>query len=156
MAQEEAKEKNEIILEFQHKEVESKTTLEVMLPSDSQIHFYALHYPILGVEVNITKQALFSFSISKIRDKALYEMISLSASHTSFGRSWLINYVINYKGHDQGQALSFASLPPPPKYNPRKVYEKILFMSKIRLRESLVRASHYFSYSRVSQIHVRK
>jgi len=100
MAQEEAKEKNEIILEFQHKEVESKTTLEVMLPSDSQIHFYALHYPILGVEVNIKKQALFSFSMSKIRDEALYGMFSLSVYHTLFGGSWLFDCGVNYKGHD--------------------------------------------------------
>jgi len=71
MAQEEAKEDIEIFLEIQEKEVESKTTLEVMLANEPQIHSCVLHYPILGVEANITKQALFSFSMSKIKDEAL-------------------------------------------------------------------------------------
>ena len=104
MAQEEAKEENEICLEIQEKDIESKTTLEVIPPNDPQIHSSSLHCPNLGVEVNSTKQALFSFSMSKIRDKALYRMFSLSACHTLFVGSWLIDYGVNYKGHNQGQA----------------------------------------------------
>jgi len=55
MAQEEAKEEYEIFLEIQEKEVESKTTLKVLLPNDPQIYYCALHCPNLGVAVNITK-----------------------------------------------------------------------------------------------------
>ena len=66
MVQEEAKEENEIFLEIQEKEVESKTTLKFMPPNGSQIHSCALHCPHLGVKVKITKQALFSFSKSKL------------------------------------------------------------------------------------------
>jgi len=61
MAQQEPKEENEIFLEIHEKEVESKTALEVMISNDPQIHYCALRCPNLGVEVNITKQALFSF-----------------------------------------------------------------------------------------------
>jgi len=74
-------------LEIKEKVVESKTTLEVMLPTDSQTHSCALHFPNLGVKVNIINQALFSLSMSNIRDEALYEMFSLSACHTLFGGS---------------------------------------------------------------------
>jgi len=59
MVQEKAKEENE-------KEIELKSTLEVVLPSASQIRSGALHYPNLGVKVNITKQTLFSFLMSKL------------------------------------------------------------------------------------------
>jgi len=78
-----------------------------VLPSVSQIYSCILHCPNLGVEINITKQALFSFSMSKIRDNALYGMFSLSACHILFGGSWLIDYVVNCNGHDQGQTLTF-------------------------------------------------
>ena len=104
MAQEKAKEENEIFWEIQEKEVKSKTTLP---PSVSQIYSCALHYPNLEVEVNINKQALFSFSMSKIREETLYGMFSLSVCHTLFDGSWLIDY--GYKGYDQGQALTFTS-----------------------------------------------
>ena len=84
MAQEEDKEENE-------KKVESKSTLMVMLGRVSQIHSCVLHSPKLGVELNITKQALFSFSMSEIRDKALHGMFCLSACHTLLGGSWMFD-----------------------------------------------------------------
>jgi len=56
-----------------------------MLTNDSQIHSYAIHCPHLGAE--LTEQALLSFSMSNIKDEALYEMFSLSACHTLFGGS---------------------------------------------------------------------
>jgi len=76
-----------------------------MLPYDLQIHSCALHWPNLGVEINITRQTLFSFSVSKTRDEVLYEMFSLRARYTLFGGSWLIDYGVNCKGHEQVQAL---------------------------------------------------
>jgi len=113
-------EEHEIFWGIHEKEVESKTTLEVILLNDPQIDSCALHCPNLGVKVNITKQASLSFSMSKIRDDALYEMFSLSAYYTLFGGSWLIDYGLNYKRHDQGQALTLISLAPPHKYNPSR------------------------------------
>ena len=71
-----------------------------MLPNVPQIHACALHCPNLVVEVNITKQALLSFSMSKIRDEPLYWSFYLSACHALFSRSWLIDYGLNYKGYD--------------------------------------------------------
>ena len=121
MAQEEAKEEDENFLEIQEKELESKFTLDIVPPSVSQIHSCTLHSRNLEVEVNITKQALFSFLMSKIRVEALYGMFSLSACHTLFGGSWLFDYGVSCKGHDQGQALTFALLPPPHKCDPRDV-----------------------------------
>jgi len=44
------------------KDVELKTTLEVMLPNNPQIHYCALHCPNLGIEGNITKQVYFHSS----------------------------------------------------------------------------------------------
>jgi len=78
-------------LEIQEEGTESNTTLEVMLSNDSHN---------LGPEVNITKQVLFSLSMSKIRGEALYRMFSLSDCHTLFGGLWLIDYGVNCKGHD--------------------------------------------------------
>ena len=72
---------------IQEKKVESKTTFEVMPSKDPQIHSCTLHCLNLGVEVKTTKQALFSFLISKIRDEALYDIFSLIACHTLFGGS---------------------------------------------------------------------
>jgi len=146
MVQEETKKEKEIFLEIQEKGVESKTTLKVMIPNASQIHSWS---PLsqLGVAVSITKQALFSFSMTKIRDEALYRMFSLSAYQTLFGGSQLIDYDVNCKGHDQGQVLTFASLPPPHKYNPREGCKKILLMSETWVKGPLVRASHYLRYS---------
>ena len=93
MLQEETKEENE-------KEVESKSTLEVELCIISQAHSYALLCPNMGAEVNITKRALFLFSISKIRDEALCGKFSFSACHTLFGRAWLVGYSVNCKGYN--------------------------------------------------------
>jgi len=104
-----------------------------MLPNDPQIHSCALHCPNVGVEVNITNKALFSFSMSKIGDEALYEICFLSACHTLFGGSSLFHYGVDCKGHDQGQALTFASLLLPYEYNLREGCEKILFMSETRV-----------------------
>jgi len=76
VVQEDAKDANELISTLKEKKVEIKSTLGVLLPIVYQIHSYALYYPNLEIEVNITKQALFSFSISKTRDDALYGMFS--------------------------------------------------------------------------------
>jgi len=57
---------NEPILDLKETEIESKSSLEVVLPIVSQIHFYALHCPISGVEGNTTKQVLFPFPMSKL------------------------------------------------------------------------------------------
>jgi len=65
VVQEEAKEENE-------KEVESKFALKVVLPNISQIHSCALHCRILGVEVNITKKALFFHSQRAKLERRLY------------------------------------------------------------------------------------
>jgi len=110
MVQEETNEENE-------KEVESKFTLEVVLPNVSQIYTRTLYCPNLGIKVKIIKEALFSFSMSKIRNEGLYGMFVLSACHTMFGGSRLFDHGASCKGHDsnnnQRQALTFTSLPPP-------------------------------------------
>jgi len=74
-------------------------------------------------------------------------MFSFSACHTLLGESWLFDYGVNCDGHDQGQALPFASLPPPVltfaslsaphKYNPRKQCEKILFMCETGVERTI-------------------
>jgi len=48
-------------------------------------HSCSFHCPNLEFKVNITKQTLFSFSMSKIRYEALYGIFSLSACYTLFG-----------------------------------------------------------------------
>ena len=58
-----------------------------------------------------------------------------------FCTSWLLDYGVNCKGHDsykhQGQALTSASISPPHKCNLRESYEKILFMSEIRVKRTI-------------------
>jgi len=65
MVLEEMKEENEIILDLEEKKAKSKPTLEVVLSILSKTHLYAFHCLNLGIKVNITKQALVSFSVSK-------------------------------------------------------------------------------------------
>ena len=64
---------NETILDLEENKIESKHTLEVLLPIVSQTHPYAL-----WIEVYITKQALFSFLMSKFGDEGLYRMFPLT------------------------------------------------------------------------------
>jgi len=61
MVQEEAKQENDILLDPEEKEVESKPNLKVILLIIPQSHSCALHYPNLGIEVNITEEALLYF-----------------------------------------------------------------------------------------------
>ena len=130
MGQEETKEENE-------KKIESRSTLEVELPIISQGNSYALHCPNLGIEINITKQTLFPFSISKIRNKALYGMFSLNAYDTLFGGSWLLDHGVNYKERflqkSRGSINLCFFLLPPRKYNLREGREKSLFISVMPL-----------------------
>jgi len=95
MVQEEAKEENEITLDLDEKAVKSKPTLEFILPIVPQSHFYPLHYTNFEIDVNITKQALFSFSLSKFRNEALYEMFPLSASLVLLVGSWMFDYYMS-------------------------------------------------------------
>ena len=100
--------------------------------------------PFWGVEGNTAKQALFPFSMSKIRDAVLYGMFSLSAYHILFGVSWLIDSTVNGKGHDKGQTLTFTSLPLTHKYNPREGCEKILLMSKTWVERTISKSKKLF------------
>ena len=117
MIHKETKQENEILLVLEKKEVESMPNLEIMLPVVSQSHSYALHYPNLGIEMNNTKEALFSFSMSRLRNEVLYGVLPLSACQILLGGLWLFHCYVSYNGHDsykyQGQALAISSLPPP-------------------------------------------
>ena len=94
--------------------------------------------------------------MSKIGDEALYGMFALSACHTLFGVSWLIDCAVNHKGHDQGQALTCASLPPLHKYNPKEGCEKILFISKTRVEKIISKNMALFTLLLFEQIQVGK
>ena len=99
-----------MILDLKGKEVESKPTLEVMLAIISQPHFsYTLHWLDLEIKANITKKALFSFSMRKFKAEAF--LVGL----------WLFDYYVTCDGHDsykyQRQPLAFVSLPQPHEYN---------------------------------------
>jgi len=85
--QEEAKEEHEILLDFEEKEVKSKSNLEVILPFVPQSHSYPLHFPNLRIEVNITKEAPFSFSMSKLRNEVIYDVFPIDAWYLFLGRS---------------------------------------------------------------------
>jgi len=74
--------------------------LEVILPIASHSHSYPLHCPSLGIKVNNTKQALFSFSMSKFRNELLHEILPLSACQTSPSGLWLFDCCGSYNGHD--------------------------------------------------------
>jgi len=86
MVQEGAKEENEIILNLEENKVESKVNLEVVLPIASNTNSYAPHYPNLGIEVHITKEALLSFSMSKLRNDVIYDVFPVDAYYLFFGR----------------------------------------------------------------------
>ena len=72
-------------------------------------------------------------------------MFSSNACHTLFGGSWLFDYGVNYKGYDQGQALTFASLSPPYEYNPREGCEKILFISETWVERTISKSKSLFA-----------
>ena len=72
-------------------------------------------------------------------------MFSLNACHALFDGSWLIDYGVNCKGHEQGQLLLFASLPPPHKCNPREGCQKILFMSETWAKRTISNSKTLFA-----------
>ena len=75
MVHHETRQENEIIFDHEEKEVKSNSTLEVVLPTISQIYSYALNCPNLGILVNTTKEALLSL-MSKLRNKTIHHMFS--------------------------------------------------------------------------------
>ena len=70
---------------------------------------------------------------------------SVITCHTLFRCTWLFDYGVNCKGHDQEQALTFASLPPPHGYNPGDGCEKILFKSEIRIKWTITKSKSVFA-----------
>jgi len=59
--------------------------MEDVLPIVSQTNTYALHCPHLGIEVSVSQQALFSFSISKINIEALCGMLPWNVCQALLG-----------------------------------------------------------------------
>ena len=84
--QEETKEENEILVDMEEKEFESKLNLEVVLPIIVQFYSYPLHFPNLRIEVIITMEALLSFSMSKLRNDAIYDVFPMYTWYLFFGK----------------------------------------------------------------------
>ena len=78
----------------------------------------------------------------------MYGMFPLSVSHTLFSGSWLFDYGVNIKGHDQGQALMFTSIPPPLKYNLRMGCKKIPIISETLVKRSISKSKILFALSK--------
>jgi len=72
-------------LDFEETEVKTKPALKVMLIIVSQTHFNALPCPNLAVQVNIPKEVLLLFLISKFGSKALHGMFPLNTYQTLRG-----------------------------------------------------------------------
>ena len=62
-----------------------KAKLEVVLPVVPQSHSYPLHYPNLGIEMNMTKDALLSFLVIKLRNEAIYDVFPMDGSYLFLG-----------------------------------------------------------------------
>ena len=97
----------------------------------------------------MTKQALFSFLMSKSRYDTLYGMFSFSAYQITLGGSWFFNHSMNCKGHNsyknQGHPLTFASSPTPHKYNSRERCAKILFMNETQIERTISKGKSLFA-----------
>jgi len=63
MAREEANKEREITLDYEKKEVESKSTWKDVLAIIFLTQSNAVYYPNLGIEANITRDALHSISV---------------------------------------------------------------------------------------------
>ena len=104
-------------MDLKEKEVESNPNLEVILPIFPQSHSYPLHCPNLGIEVNITKEALRLFSMSKLSNEAIYDVFPKDACYLFFGRPFkffpknLFHERSNF--HDQTLTLNLLNCPQP-------------------------------------------
>ena len=81
MAQECTKEENEITSGLEEKKVKSRPTRDVMLPIAYRTYSYALHCSNLEIAIKINKETLLSRSMSKLRNRAVYNMFSIDASY---------------------------------------------------------------------------
>ena len=87
MVQRGDKEENDIILDLEEKDVESKPTLEVVLCTYCFLH-PLLYFPLsqFEIEENISKEALLLFSMSKLKNKVVYDIFPMDAWNVFFGR----------------------------------------------------------------------
>jgi len=73
----------------------SKPTLEIVLSINSKEHSHSLHRSNLGIEANIIKEVLLSFSMNNFINKDLNGIFSLNVCQTLLGESCLLDYYVS-------------------------------------------------------------
>ena len=61
---------------------------KLSLPTIPQPRPYSLQWLKKGNEVQVTKQALITYSVGNLRDEVLYDVLPMDACHLLLGRPW--------------------------------------------------------------------
>jgi len=120
------------------------------LPTIPHPRPYSLQWLKKGNEVQVTKQALISFSVGSLRDEVLCDVLPMDACHLLLGRPWQFDWDAIHNGRSntyhfklKGQSYTLTTLLPSqvkPIYNPNgegNTSGKALFLSETRVEQSI-------------------